>query len=319
MPLRLLMLGTGAFALPAFTALCGSGHDVVGLVTQPDRTGRGHHHHPHPMKEAALARGVPVFQPDNVNAPEALERLREFHADLFVVAAYGQILSAELLAIPPLGAVNLHASLLPKFRGAAPVQYAVLKGEAETGVTLFRIEPRLDAGPVLGVVSTPIGPRETSGELEHRLAELAAPLTLEVVAGLAAGKLTPQPQDPSRVSRAPKLKKERGLIDWSRTAREIDCHVRGMQPWPMPYTFLHAPDRRPLRLLVTDVDPRPLPAPTHLAPGEVVPAAPGQLLVRCADGAVELRHVQPAGKRSMTADEFLRGHAVSPACRFGPE
>lgn len=319
MPLRLLMMGTGTFALPTFETLCASPHAVVGLVTQPDRVGRGHHHHPHPMKAAALERGVPVFQPENVNAPESLERLHAFGADLFVVAAYGQILSPELLTIPPLGAVNVHASLLPKYRGAAPVQYAILRGETETGVTLFRIEPRLDAGPLLGVVRTPIGERETSGDLERRLAALAAPLTREVIDGLAAGTLRPLPQDPALVTRAPKLKKEQGRIDWSRSAAEIDRHVRAMQPWPMPSTFLHAPGRPPLRLLVLEVDPQAVPAPADLAPGAVVPSTPHQLFVRCADGAVEVRRLQPAGKRSMSAEEFLRGHAVTPACHFGPE
>src|SRR5262249_53922151 len=152
--------------------LCESPHRVVGLFTQPDRVGRGHHHHPHPMKEAAVERGIAVFQPDNVNTPEALNQLRGLKADLAVVAAYGQILSAELLAIPRLGAINLHASLLPKYRGAAPIQYAVWKGEAETGITLFQIEPKLDAGPILGMVRTPVGAEETAGDLEDRLAQL---------------------------------------------------------------------------------------------------------------------------------------------------
>lgn len=318
MPLRLLMMGTGTFALPTFEALCVSPHPVVGLVTQPDRMGRGHHHHPHPMKAAAVERGVPVFQPENVNAPDALERLHAFGADLYVVAAYGQILSPELLAIPPLGAVNVHASLLPKYRGAAPVQYAILRGETETGVTIFRIEPRLDAGPILGMVRTPIGERETSGDLERRLAALAAPLTREVVDGLAAGTIRPQPQDPALVSRAPKLKKEQGLIDWTRSASEIDRHVRGMQPWPMPYSFLHAPGRPPLRLLVLEVIPAAVSPPAESRPGEVLSGPPGRLFVRCGGGAVELLRLQPAGKRSMSAEEFLRGHAVTPACRFGP-
>lgn len=324
MPLRILMMGTGTFALPTFETLCASPHAVVGLVTQPDRIGRGHHHHPHPMKAAALERGVPVFQPENVNAPESLERLHAVGADLFVVAAYGQILSPELLAIPPHGAINVHASLLPKYRGAAPVQYAILRGETETGVTIFRIEPRLDAGPILGVVRTPIGERETSGDLERRLAALAAPLTREVVEGLAAGTIVPRPQDPALVSRAPRLRKEQGLIDWSRSAVEIDRHVRGMQPWPMPYTFLHLPGRPPLRLLVLEVAPvaagdegdRPARA---AEPGVVLPSAPDELVVQCGDAAVRLLQVQPAGKRAMSAGEFRRGHALPPGSRLGPE
>lgn len=320
MGLRLLMIGTGTFALPAFRALCNSAHDVAGLVTQPDREGKGRHRHPHPMKEEALARGIDVFQPANVNEAAVLERLREYDADLFVVAAYGQILSAELLGIPRRGAYNLHASLLPKYRGAAPVQYAVWKGEAETGVTIFRIEPRLDAGPMVGVVKTPIGPEETSGELEDRLAELAAPLTLDVLARIESGTVTPLPQEKSGVSRAPKLKKEQGLIDWSRTAAEIDRQVRAMQSWPMPYTFLHTPDGKVQRLLVTKVSPEPVASGREgMRPGAVLSAQTERLIVQCGDGGVEILKVQPAGKREMQAAEFLRGRPLDTECWVGAE
>jgi methionyl-tRNA formyltransferase len=317
---RLVMMGTGTFALPTFQALCRSRHAVVGLVTQPDRTGRGHHHHPHPMKEAALAHGVPVFQPENANAPESLDRLREFQADIFVVAAYGQILSPELLAIPPRGAYNLHASLLPKYRGAAPIQYAVWNGDSETGVVIFRIEPRLDAGPILAVHRTPILPHETSGDVEAKLADAAGPLMLAFLDDLERGDLHPVPQDVSQVSRARKIRKEQGLIDWSQTARQIDCHIRAMQPWPVAYTFLHAPDRPPLRtaiLRVTAAQSTISRLPT--TPGSVTVIDGRQLFVTCGDGAVEIIELQPAGKRAQTAAEFLRGHAVSEQCRFGGE
>ncbi|MCA9055286.1 MAG: methionyl-tRNA formyltransferase [Planctomycetaceae bacterium] len=319
MSMRILMMGTGAFALPTFRALCESDHKVVGLATQPDRTGRGHHHHPHPMKEYALEQGVPVFQPDDVNLPESLSRLREFQADLFVVAAYGQILSAELLSIPPRGAFNLHASLLPKYRGAAPIQYAVWKGEEETGVSIFRIEPKLDAGPILGVVRTPIGSDETSGDLETRLAELAAPLTLQVLSQIESDTTTTVMQDISAVTRAPKLQKTRGLVNWSRTAAQIDCQIRAMQPWPMPYTFLHAEGRPVQRLLILQIRPTDGSSDLSTIAGEVLPSPPGRLFVRCGDGAVEVLRLQPAGKRAMAAEEFLRGHAVPSGARFGGE
>lgn len=315
MPLRLVMMGTGTFALPTFRALFGSGQEVVGLVTQPDRVGRGHHHHPHPMKEYGVVHGVPVFQPEDVNAPESLDRLREFQADVFVVAAYGQILSAELLAIPRWGAINLHASLLPKYRGAAPIQYAVWQGETETGVTVFRIEPKLDAGPILGVVRTPIEPHETSGELEERLAELAAPLTLTVLDQIEHGTTQPQPQPTGGVTRARKLKKEAGLIDWSGGAREIDCHIRAMQPWPMPGTLLHLPGKPPLRMLVLRVAAVDPPAGLGPVPGAVL-AAGGRLFVRCGDGALEVLTLQPAGKRAMPARDFLQGHALTAGARL---
>ncbi len=324
MSLRLLMLGTGTFALPTFLKLCESSHDVVGLVTQPDRTGRGHHRHVNPMKQAAEERGIPVFQPVSANREEALGRLREFRADLFVVAAYGQILSGELLGIPPLGAINVHASLLPKYRGAAPIAYAILHGEAETGITIFRIEPKLDAGPVLGVASTGIGPKETAGELEERLAELAPSLTLEVAGQLEAGTARESAQDPSLVSTAPRLRKEQGAIDWSLPSRAVECQIRAMQPWPKPFTFLHSAGRPPARLLVLDVDPVDAGsvdvAAAASSPGLLIFAGKeSELLVRTKGGAVRVNRLQPAGKRPMSAAEFLRGHTVQPGDRLGAE
>lgn len=321
MSLRLLMMGTGEFAAPTFAQLLDSPHPVVALVTQPDRTGQGHHQHQNALKALALERGVPVFQPENANAPESLARLREFAADLFVVAAYGQILSLELLSIPRLGAINLHASLLPKYRGAAPIQYAVWKGEQETGVTLFQIEPRLDAGPILGVVRTQIGPKETSGQLHDRLAQLAAPLTLEVLAGLETGSLPRSWQDPVQVTKAPRLKKEQGAINWRQTSQQIGWHVRAMQPWPMPFTYLHLPGQSLARVLILDVDPAEGVSPDQLtaaAPGDILSTPGDRLLVRTGDGAVRINSLQPAGKRAMTAAEFLRGRNVHGG-RFGNE
>jgi methionyl-tRNA formyltransferase len=305
--------------VPTLETLLASPHQVVGLVTQPDRTGRGHHRHLNPMKETALAAGIPVFQPDDVNRPDALDRLRDFAADLYVVAAYGQILSADLLEIPPRGAVNLHASLLPKYRGAAPIQYAILNGETTTGVSIFQIEPRLDAGPVLGVVETPIGPRETSGELEERLSALAAPLTLSVLSQIEAGTTRGVDQDPGQVTRAPRMRKQKGLIEWSRTAREIDCHIRAMQPWPMPFTFLFHEGRQPVRVLIHEIAPEPLPPASESTPGRLSTPDGSRLFVATGDGRVEVLRLQPAGKRVMTAVEFLRGRSISETDRFGAD
>lgn len=205
MSLKIVLMGTGEFAVPPFRGLLNSPHEIVGVLTQPDKTGRGHHRHTNPVKELAIAKAVPVFQPERVNRPEMLATLRSLQADLFIVAAYGQILKPELLAIPRLGAFNLHGSLLPRHRGAAPVQYAVWKGDAVTGVTIFQIEVALDSGPMVGRVETPIGELETSGELMLRLAELSVPLTLEVVQHLAAGTAVLQPQDTAFVTLAPKI------------------------------------------------------------------------------------------------------------------
>ncbi len=322
MGLRVLLMGTGEFALPAFEAVLNSQHEVVGLVTQPDRVGQGHHHHPHPVKELAQSRDVPVFQPDRVNTPESLERLREFQADLFLVAAYGQILSADLLAIPRFGAINLHGSLLPKYRGAAPVQYAVWKGEAETGVTVFQIEPKLDAGPMLGVVKTPIGPKETSGELHDRLALLAAPLALQVLEQIETGTHVSTLQYSGEVTKAPRIKKEEGLINWSLPADPLGWHIRAMQPWPMPFTFLHLPGKKPQRMLILDLEPMPdMPSLATLPPGAII-VKENQLLVRNgaadAGSVVRVTMLQPSGKKPMSTEDYLRGAKLTDA-HFGPE
>ena len=325
------MMGTGEFALPTFVSLYDTPHQVVGLFTQPHRRGRGHHHHPHPMKDAALEHGTPVVQPENVNAPEALQALRSLEPDVCLVAAYGQILSQELLEIPRLGAFNVHASLLPKYRGAAPIQYAIWRGETETGITIFRIEPKLDAGPIVGREKIAIGKKETYGELQTRLAELAVPLTNRVLAELAEDRLPTERQDPAKATKAPRLKKQDGEIPWHKSAEEIGWHVRAMQPWPTPYTFFHQRGHGPIRLIVTDVEtvnPQELPAedPAHrylpletAPPGTVVYADRHRLVVQTGGGLLELLKLRPEGKRDMPAEDFLHGHQVKPGNRLGPE
>lgn len=317
MPLRLVMLGTGDFAVPAFSALYDTPHEVLALYTQPERTGQGHHRQADSrIKQVALAHGTPVLQPSSVNTPEALDELRKFNADVFVVAAYGQILSQALLDIPRLMPINVHASLLPKYRGAAPVAYAIWKGEMETGVCIIQVVPALDAGDVLGTVKTPIGSRETAGELEDRLAELAAPLTVRVLNEMESGAVHRIPQDAALMTRAPKLRKEQGAIDWAKPTREIDCLVRAMQPWPKAFTFAHIAGKPPLRLLVLEV--RSHAAGVTADPGTILQADKTGLLVQSDDGVLEIVRLQPDGKKAMSAADFLRGHALSPGDRFGP-
>lgn len=323
MPLRIVMMGTGEFALPVFRAVLDSPHDVVGLFTQPDRTGRGHHRHRHPMKELALERGTPVFQPESINKPDGLASLASLTADLGLVAAYGQILSGEVITTPRLGCINVHASLLPKYRGAAPIHYAVRNGETETGVTIFQIEPKLDAGMILGVTKTDIGPKETTGELHDRLAELAIPLTLRVLDEIESGDTNPQPQDARLVTKAPSMKKSFGEIDWSQPAERIRNHVRAMQPWPTAFTFLHQRDHPPLRVILGEVDAVDDPetaVSSSMAPGTVVVAHEESLIVRTGDGLLRIVKLRPEGKRDMTAADFLHGHFLQPGqCRFGHE
>jgi methionyl-tRNA formyltransferase len=324
--LRLVMMATGGFALPTFRALLESEHTVVGLFTQPDRTGRGHHRHVNPLKELAAERDLPVLQPESAKTPEAIASLAALVPDLCVVAAYGQILSAELLAVPRLGAINVHASILPRYRGAAPIQTAILQGDTETGITIFQIESKLDAGPILGIERTPIGPKETSGELESRLSILGADLALRVVDQIAAGTTQPIVQDSTQASRAPRLKKESGRIDWNRSPRQIDCQVRALQPWPLAYSTLSMrSDKaggggavRSLRLIVLEVAPAETLGARGASgePGMVVSVDNKRLVVQTGGGALEIQRLQPEGKRAMTAGEFLVGNPVRPGDRF---
>jgi methionyl-tRNA formyltransferase len=313
-PLRIVMLGTGDFALPTFLHLCETGHNVVALVTQPDRPqGRKQELIPSQIKRAAVGRGIPVEQPEDVNAPEGLAVVRRYAPDLLVTAAYGQILSAELLGVPRLGGINLHGSVLPSYRGAAPVARAIQNGDAETGVTVIRMTPRIDAGGMIAVARTPIGPEETAGALEERLARLGAPLVADTIAALEAGTARVLPQEKSRVTKAPKLRKEDGLIDWSKSARAVHDLVRAMQPWPVAYTYWHRPEREPLRVIVH----KTALAEGQGAPGTVLAAEDGQVVVAAGDGAVRLVTVQIEGKKPMPTADFLRGHHVLPGDRFG--
>ena len=318
MPLRLIMLGTGDFALPTFLHLCESGHEVLCLVTQPDRPqGRKQELIPSRIKSAAVDRGIPVFQPEDVNAAESVEHLRALRPDLLVTAAYGQILSAELLGVARLGGINLHGSILPSYRGASPVARAIQDGRGETGVTVIRMTPRIDAGGMIAVAKTPIGPDETAGELEDRLAEIGAPLVRESIAAIESGRATILPQEKGKVTRAPKLRKEEGAIAWTRPAQGVHDHVRAMQPWPMAWTFWHSGEagKAPQRIIVHRtgvVDARG-------EAGKVIEVGKDRLVVAAGTGAVAILTVQPPGKKAMTAGEFLRGHRVQLGDRMGDE
>ncbi|MCR9199165.1 MAG: methionyl-tRNA formyltransferase [Planctomycetaceae bacterium] len=314
MGLRIVLMGTGEFALPPFSALLASSeHQVVGVYTQPERSGRGHHRHVNKVRVLAEEHGVPVYQPQKVNTQEVLEELAFLQADVFIVAAYGQILKPELLAIPRLGAFNLHGSLLPRHRGAAPVQYSIWKGDTLAGVTIFQIEPALDSGPMVGKVETEIGATETSGQLMLRLADLSVPLTLQTVDALEDGSAEFELQDVDQVTLAPKIKKEDGVIDWERSAAEIDCHVRAMQPWPKAVTWLHTEGRKPIRCILHAVRPLSESGPQ----AGVIRRVGSRLLVGCGSGSVEVAIVQPDGKKAMEAAGFVNGYGVGDGSRFG--
>ncbi|HEY7315908.1 MAG TPA: methionyl-tRNA formyltransferase [Gemmataceae bacterium] len=324
--MRVVMMGTGLFAEPTFEALLSSPHSVAGLVTQPDRTigsergstrqtGRG-------MKTIAQEHNVPVLQPESINTPEGVRDLQALQPDLLVVAAYGQILSRDVLAVPPQGGINVHASLLPKYRGAAPIAWAIYHGETRTGVTIIRMSISLDAGDMMAQEATDIGPEETAGEIEARLAPLGARLALQVIEQMQRGPVEGHKQDPSQVTKAPKLKKENGLIDWGRSAEQVCNQIRAMQPWPTAYTFWHRPGQPSLRLLVLKAVCRPRADAERAAQaGEIlVPGDPKRFSVAAGEnGIVEILDLQPAGKRRMTAEEFLRGRKPQAGDRLGPE
>jgi methionyl-tRNA formyltransferase len=328
--MRLVMMGTGTFAEPTFQALLSGPHQVVGLVTQPDRhvgQERGSTRQVGPsMKSIALEHGIPVFQPESTNAPEGVVGLRNMAPDLLIVAAYGQILSRDVLAVPPHGGINVHASLLPKYRGAAPVAWAIYYGEKQTGVTIIRMSVHLDAGDILLQERVDISPEDTAGQLEARLALVGSRLAVHAVEQVADGKVSGVKQDRTRATKAPKLKKEDGLIDWTRTADQVCNQIRAMQPWPTAYTFLHQEGRSPTRISVIKADwgqvSRSDSSHSNLRPGEAFGLEQAGIIVvetRSPDHVVQILELQPAGKRRMSAAEFLRGHPIQPGDRFGPE
>jgi methionyl-tRNA formyltransferase len=304
-PLRVVFFGTPSFAVPTLRHLIASRHPVVAVVSQPDRPkGRGHKLQPTPTHDVAAARGVPVLQPEKIRTEEFLQSVRSLSVDLGVVAAYGRILPDALLHIPRLGMINVHGSVLPAYRGAAPVHRAVIGGATETGVTIMRVVKELDAGPMLAVARRPIGPDETSAEVEEALAELGARLLVETVDQLAAGHADETPQDHARATYAPKIAKAEGAIEWSQPAATIHNLVRGLQPWPLVSARLGG-----LRYLIhrTTLTFRY----ATVLPGTIVEATGEGLDVAAGDGRVfRILQIQPEGKRVMTAREFMAGRHV---------
>lgn len=311
--MRVVFMATGAFAIPSLEALVGAGHEVAALVTQPDReSGRGQTLSPPKVKPVAARHGIDVLQVPRVRAPEAQAALRELRPELQVVVAFGQILPRAVIEIAPRGTLNVHASLLPKLRGAAPIQWAIANGDSESGVTTMQIDEGLDTGPLLLARALAIGPDETAAELEPRLAALGGELLVETIAGLASGTLRPAPQDESRASHAPLLTKEHGRVDWSHPAHAIACRARGFQPWPGAFTP-HA--GRLVKLLrVREAGP----ARSTLAPGAIAEVDRHGVLVACGDGSVlRLEEVQPESRRAMSAWAWAQGARLRPGARLG--
>lgn len=314
MPLRIAFFGTPAFAVPTLDALLASDHEVVGVVTQPDRPrGRGQQVSDSPVKARARIAGVPILQPTRLKDPAFLEAFGAWRADLGVVAAYGRLLPQVLLDLPPRGLINVHASLLPSWRGASPIQRAVLHGDAVSGVTIMRVLLALDAGAMLARAEVPIAADDTTGTLEARLAVVGASLLRDVVDRLGRGETVDEvPQDDSLATLAPKIEKQEGLIDWSRPAPALDCHVRGMQPWPGAFTFV---DGQRLVVREARVDDRPA---GDTPPGGLVALDDDAIVLACGEGTtLRVVRVQPEGKRVMTAREWRLGRRSEAPLRAG--
>ncbi|MGD0402875.1 MAG: methionyl-tRNA formyltransferase [Candidatus Acidiferrales bacterium] len=323
MPLRIIFCGTPEFAVPSLRhLLVQSDIQVAGVVTQPDRPrGRGHATSSSSVKEATVAARVPVYQPEKIKSDEALQYFTRTAPDAVVIIAYGQIIPQRLIEIPRLGWINLHGSLLPKYRGAAPIHRAIINGETRTGLTTMRIDAGLDTGPTLLKFETEIAPDETAPQLYARLSETGAPLVVETLRALDRGTISPTAQDNSQASFAPPLKKEEGRIDWSLPAQQIYNRIRGLQPWPGAYSSFRGKNcavwgratskpNQPASFTAS-------PAPATHAPGEIF-AAGGNVSVACGEGtALQLDFVQLEGRKRITALEFANGARLARGDRFG--
>ena len=316
--MRIAFFGTPAFAVPSLERLVAAGERVVLAVTQPDRPrGRGQRLQPSPVKAAAGDHGIPVAQPARARDPAVAARVAASDADLGVVVAYGQILPDALLATPRHGVVNVHASLLPRYRGAAPVQRAVMAGEPETGITMIRLVRELDAGPMLARASRPIAGHETSADVERDLAAMGAELLVDTVRAIAEGRAREQPQDHALATYAPRLTREDGRIDWTRPAGAVHDLVRGLHPWPPAFTFLDG-TRYLIRRTTPESEPLAGAAPAP-PPGAVAEARGDRLRVACGAGTVlSILEIQPEGRRAQSARDFLAGRRIGAGAVFRP-
>lgn len=306
---RVIFMGTPEFACPTLQTLIGRGDHIVAVVTQPDRPkGRGQKLMPPPVKELALKHDIPIIQPLKVREPAVIEELRALRPDVIVVVAFGQILPKALLDIPPLGCINVHASLLPKYRGAAPLNWCLVNGETETGVTTMLMDVGLDTGPMLLKRSTPIDPDEDITSLHDRMSTLGAALLSETLDGLRAGTITPQPQDDSQSSYAPLLKKEYGLLEWNQSAQQLHDRIRGLNVWPVAFTALDGQVLKVYRSQVSNGSG---------IPGTVLRAGKQGLEVACGSGSLIIAEMQLAGKKRLDAASFLAGYPITTGTILG--
>lgn len=304
--MRIVFLGTGEIGVPSLKALAElSSHQVCAVFTQPDRpAGRDLKLRASAIKKLALELGLPVFQPEKIREPQSMGELQALQPDIIVVVAYGQILPQRILDLPPLGCLNIHASLLPRHRGASPINAAILAGDAESGLTIMQMDVGLDTGDMLFKEATPITPDDTAGSLHDRLAEMAPATLLHTLDLIERKAAVPEKQDPALATYAPKLAKKDGEIDWKKSAAEIDRQIRGLTPWPGAFTTL--PETPPVLLKIH----RAMPTVGAGAPGTVLEASESGVLVAAGEGAILLQEVQAAGGKRLAAGAFLRGHAL---------
>ena len=315
--MKLAFAGTPEFAALILDALIlRSEHSIEAVFTRPDaRAGRGRRMVESAVRRRAAATGIEVFQPRTMRTPEAADTLAALGLDALIVAAYGLLLPPPILAAPRLGCINVHASLLPRWRGATPVHHAILAGDRETGVSIMRMDAGLDTGPVLAARACPIGAEDTTGSLTLRLAGLGAATLLDTLPALAAGSAEPRPQNEAHATLAPRLVKSRAAIDWTRPAAEIERAIRAFDPWPVAHTFLAGEDGPAFRIWRAELaggDPAQ-------APGAVIRCDEAGLVVAASSGAVNVTEIQPPGGRRMTAAEFVRGRRLASGIRFGSE
>ena len=300
--MRVVFMGTPDIAATCLKKIIADGFDVVGVFTQPDRPkNRGMKMAFSPVKEVALANHLPVFQPENFREDETVEQLRQLHPDVVAVVAYGRILPQRVLDIAPKGFVNIHASILPRYRGSAPYQWAVLDGLQETGVTAMYLVRQMDAGDIIDVARTPIDPDETAGELLDRLAVLGAELLSKTLARIAAGEVEHTPQEESLVTYAPMLDKTMSPIDWNKTARQVHDHVRGLHPWPVATMELQGKTFKVHKTKVVEGSGNP---------GQLLGLTKTGLVIACGEGAVEVQSLQAEGGKRMNAPDYFRGHPL---------
>jgi methionyl-tRNA formyltransferase len=309
-PLRIIFMGTPDFATSNLQALINGPDDVVAIVTQPDRPkGRGKHLTPPPVKLLAESVDIPVLQPAKIRTEEFLNGLLSYQPDLVVVTAYGRILPPSLLELAPMGCINVHGSLLPLHRGAAPIQWSVIKGDKEVGVTIIRMDEGMDTGDILLKASISSAPDETAGTLFDKLAQLGNETLLKAIQGLKGGTIAPTPQDHSIATEAPMLKKTDGLIEWSKNAGELESLIRGLDPWPSAFCFL---DGKRLRLFRPEVVYKD----NDAQPGSLLRADKRGLLIACGKDTLLIKEIQPEGKKRMTVEAFLCGCSLEPGTLF---